>query len=69
MGGCWSFQEPIYVPVPPGGWEEPPPPGFEYVPLDEYIVAIEIRTNNTVTRQYGFSKKKEKDPWNDTIFT
>lgn len=43
MGLCCSSQEElIYIPEPPNGFDEEPPPGYEYIPLEEYIVAVEI---------------------------
>lgn len=66
MGICWSTDSLILIPVPPDGDEEPLP-GYEYVPLEEYIVAIEIKTEKQ-TNKPDFLLLNQ-NPWNESIFT
>lgn len=67
MGVCWSSTTVLQIPVPPSN-EEEPPPGYEYIPLESYIMAIELEPNhqNLYTNSGG---QIFKNPWNESIFT
>jgi hypothetical protein len=57
----------IYIPEPPDG-NMIPLPGYEYIPLEEYIVAVEIRKpKQKMYTSTGFSLNQ--DPFNESVFT
>lgn len=67
MGNCWSpGPDLIGIPMPAEESDEPPP-GYEYIPLDKYIMAIEINQNQRSV--YGQKGVSFNDPWNDSVFT
>ena len=66
MGGCWSLETIIQIPIPPDGIQEPLE-GFEYIPLEEYIVAVEIKTEKQIYKPIVLFTNK--DPYSESIFT
>ncbi len=66
MGGCWSFELTLAIPVPPGYAGEEPPEGYDFIPLEECIVAVEIK-NQRMIKPSDFSLNY--DPWNERVFT
>ncbi len=66
MGGCWSLEQPLAIPAPPGYEGEEAPEGYEFIPLEEFIVAVEIK-NKRIIKSSDFSGTY--DPWNDQVFT
>jgi hypothetical protein len=68
MGGCLSMEpDMIPIPVPPDGFEEPLS-GYEYIPLDLYIVAVEIqKPNQKINKSTVFISNT--NPLDDSIFT
>lgn len=66
MGACWSFEPNLAIPVPPEYEGERAPEGYEFIPLDEYIFAVEIK-NKRIIKPSDFSLNY--DPWDDQVFT
>jgi hypothetical protein len=61
--GCFE-KEPYSIPVPPDGIMEPLP-GFEYIPLESYIVAVNFESEQRIYIPAALPS----NPWNQSVFT
>lgn len=64
MGLCCSR---IGIPEPPTGIQDTPPPGYEYIPLEAYRVAVDTEYEEMYIPLHTSSYIQAS--WDDSIFT